>query len=102
MRAPSFPDLRKSLDPLTESSEIEHTDFLLAQCMVHAGAPDAEHALRRFIAENPRRRISMTLISRWPACCATEAMRLRPTREFSRVDYRQLSPRERERYDIRA
>lgn len=94
-------DLRKSLDPLTESSEIEHTDFLLAQCMVHAGAPDAEHALRRFITENPSSSylndahfaLACMLCDRGDAAAADE--------EFSRVDYRQLSPRERERYDIR-
>lgn len=93
--------LRAMLDPSRDLHELQRTDYFLTQCLVQMGSPDAEAALRRFLAENPSsvycNDVRFTL-----ACQLCDNGRLADAdREFASVDYRLLDASQRERYDVR-
>ncbi len=95
-----FLEARKLLTP-AERSAVREADFYLAACAVELGSADAEGALRAFEERYPgsvhTNDVRFSLGSFY--CAAGNRERAREY--FSKTDYRSLSARRREQYDVR-
>lgn len=94
-------DFQRGLDPVRDMSDVEWAAYNSVRCAVELGAAEAESMMAHFIEKYPAS-VYCNSVAFMAASYVCDGGRLDEARDlFDKVDYKALSARERERYDIR-
>ena len=93
--------LRESLSSVKERMLIEQIDYYMAMCDSKLKMRGAQERMRRYVAEyNGSHRVNDVLFAMGTHYCVEGDM-AKAEEEFKRVDYRTLTPTQRDQYDLR-
>lgn len=92
--------VRELLSPVTDRQTIERVDYYLALCDTELKMADAEGRLKHFLKEYQGSIYANELQFTLATLGSAEDL-ARAEEEFSKVNYKALSPQQRDRYDLR-
>lgn len=94
-------NIRQTLSPVTDREAIERVDYYLALCTTELKMAEAEGRLKRFLEEYQGSIYANELQFTLSTLAMTEDNIALAEQELSKVNYKALSPQQRDKYDLR-